>query len=628
MYNERNLPSDDTLLTPHKRAIYKSPKKKLSSRKKQRNPSTWKRNVRKSKRVAGQEYINTKGITVPEKKVKSCNCLKCRYKCNHKFSEDERQRIFNSYYSLASHERQRDFICQMVTCVTPKRRTKSKRKTSKQFYLVAERKRERVCKQFFMATLDIGLRTVEYAISRQFKCSYEGTDQRGKSKPSNKTPDHILNGVRRHIESFPAMESHYTRKDSTKLYLANNLSIKRMYVLYKAQCQSNLLPFVKESKYRSIFCNEYNIGFFKPKKDQCALCSKYNSQNADGTLNESVKKSYEEHIENKLKAREEKEKDKQKAKANKQYYAATFDLQAVLTTPCSLIGELYYTRKLCCFNLSFYSLGDGHGFCHMWDETQGRRGANEIATCLFKHTTSVSRSSEQIREITYYSDTCPGQNRNQFVASSHLYSLEKNPSLVKINHKFLQSGNSQLECDSIHATIEHAKENPSVYVPSQWHTVVSVARRNKPYVVIPMKFNDVLNFKSYTKSFTSNLKTGSTGEKINWMQIKWIQVRKEEMTAIFVNYTFEEEKFQKVCVLTKTRKSASVKRLAEPDRCYSSKIPISEMKKKDLVNLCSKGVIPEEYKHYYCALPTAKNLKDKVPVPCSDESDTDTDEEN
>lgn len=140
MYNERNLPSDDTLLTPHKRAIYKSPKKKLSSRKKQRNPSTWKRNVRKSKRVAGQEYINTKGITVPEKKVKSCNCLKCRYKCNHKFSEDERQRIFNSYYSLASHERQRDFICQMVTCVTPKRRTKSKRKTSKQFYLVAERK--------------------------------------------------------------------------------------------------------------------------------------------------------------------------------------------------------------------------------------------------------------------------------------------------------------------------------------------------------------------------------------------------------------------------------------------------------------------------------------------------------
>lgn len=67
----------------------------------------------------------------------------------------------------------------------------------------------------------------------------------------------------------------------------------------------------------------------------------------------------------------------------------------------------------------------------MWDETQGRRGANVTATSLFKHTTSVSRSSEQISEITCYSDSCPEQNRYQFVASSYLYLLEKNPLLVK-----------------------------------------------------------------------------------------------------------------------------------------------------------------------------------------------------
>lgn len=35
------------------------------------------------------------------------------------------------------------------------------------------------------------------------------------------TPDHILEGIRHHIKSFPSMESHYTRKDSTKRYLAN-----------------------------------------------------------------------------------------------------------------------------------------------------------------------------------------------------------------------------------------------------------------------------------------------------------------------------------------------------------------------------------------------------------------------
>ena len=63
---------------------------------------------------------------------------------------------------------------------------------------------------------------------------------------------------------------------------------------------------------------------------------------------------YEEHQKRKVEAREEKDKDKQRDKENKNYYVATFDLQAVLTTPCSLVSELYYSRKLCCYNLTIF----------------------------------------------------------------------------------------------------------------------------------------------------------------------------------------------------------------------------------------------------------------------------------
>ena len=40
------------------------------------------------------------------------------------------------------------------------------------------------------------------------------------------------------------------------------------------------------------------------------------------------------------------------------FHSCTFDVEAVLLTVCSLVGEFYYKRTLPCYNYSFYSLGD------------------------------------------------------------------------------------------------------------------------------------------------------------------------------------------------------------------------------------------------------------------------------
>jgi hypothetical protein len=48
----------------------------------------------------------------------------------------------------------------------------------------------------------------------------------------------------------------------------------------------------------------------------------------------------------KERAREEKEHDKERAKVNQSVYAATFDLEAVLYTPCSNVSQIFYKRKL------------------------------------------------------------------------------------------------------------------------------------------------------------------------------------------------------------------------------------------------------------------------------------------
>jgi hypothetical protein len=50
----------------------------------------------------------------------------------------------------------------------------------------------------------------------------------------------------------------------------------------------------------------------------------------------------------KMRAREEKKKDKEHAKISKDTFVATFDLQAVLQTPCSIVSQIYYMHKLNC----------------------------------------------------------------------------------------------------------------------------------------------------------------------------------------------------------------------------------------------------------------------------------------
>ena len=61
------------------------------------------------------------------------------------------------------------------------------------------------------------------------KCKSSGiflsTDKRGKHLPHNKTPEAVINEVKSHIESFPVVEAHYTRKDTKRQFLGTDLNI-------------------------------------------------------------------------------------------------------------------------------------------------------------------------------------------------------------------------------------------------------------------------------------------------------------------------------------------------------------------------------------------------------------------
>ena len=159
-------------------------------------------------------------------------------------------------------------------------------------------------------------------------------------------------------------------------------------------------------------------------------------------------------------------------------------------------------------------LADKQVVCHVWDETQCKRGSCEIATWLLKNTLSVCKTGT-IKEVVYFSDCCGGQNRNQYVTASLLYMLSQCPNLKTISGKFLVSGHTQMECDSVHSTIEGAKKITPVYVPSQWCILISLARKIQSYIAVPMKYNHVVDFKDFVKKFCPNLRISILGERIN-----------------------------------------------------------------------------------------------------------------
>lgn len=69
-------------------------------KKRLRSENQWERNIRKKRRTAGEQYINTNKATVSEKRMGNpCNCKK---DCFGRVSAATRTKVFEAFYKLPS----------------------------------------------------------------------------------------------------------------------------------------------------------------------------------------------------------------------------------------------------------------------------------------------------------------------------------------------------------------------------------------------------------------------------------------------------------------------------------------------------------------------------------------------
>lgn len=127
----------------------------------------------------------------------------------------------------------------------------------------------------------------------------------------------------------------------------------------------------KENVYRSVFVTQLNLSFFVPKKDQCMVCSKYQSGTAE--KKEAAELDFVEHLHQKRYC----------SSCEESEYSLIRLLSLQLLTckvffSCRLVQKayctVYYKRKLVVHNRTIYeAAAPNKGYCYLWPENAGKK---------------------------------------------------------------------------------------------------------------------------------------------------------------------------------------------------------------------------------------------------------------
>ncbi|KAJ8892207.1 hypothetical protein PR048_004787 [Dryococelus australis] len=114
------------------------------------------------------------------------------------------------------------------------------------------------------------------------------------------------------------------------------------------------------------------------------------------------------------------------------------DLQSVVQTPCGKLSVFYYKMRLNIYNFTIFDNAPMDGYCYLWNDASGNKGAIEIASCF----------------LYFNSDNCCAQKKNQFSATTYLFDTQTSQKVESITHKYFVVGHTQNDGDSIHSCIE------------------------------------------------------------------------------------------------------------------------------------------------------------------------------
>ncbi|XP_036326739.1 uncharacterized protein LOC118739490 [Rhagoletis pomonella] len=409
------------------------------------------------------------------------------------------------------------------------------------------------------------------------------------------------NEILNFIKSFPSYESHYTRRDTSKRYLPSDLSVAEMHRLYGDKYDHS----VSLSKFAQLF-GTLNLKFKKPKVDTCHKCDllQCKIQVAKSEELESLKLEQTKHLDLAQQAYDSKKNDKGKSLNDTTLKVFCFDLQQCLPTPLLRTSLSFYKRPLWTFNLTMHDIATNQPICYMWHEAITKRGGNEIASCVFTHLLQINANANH---VVFYSDCCPGQNKNSFIATMFAVFMQLENNVTIIDHKFMVPGHTHMECDSDHAAIEKKKSSIKIHHPRDWYQFVRTVGVKKKFFVTEMDQSNILDFAHASKNVFTWRKVDDNGDKFNWHDIKWFRFTKEYGNIYFKTSLSEEDPFKCINI---TKRGINCVKIKDLKNCYVSPIKINTKKKSDLIDMLP--LVDEIYRDFYMNL-TSEDMLDCHP---------------
>lgn len=570
--------------------------KRIRSRKGQANKELWSRRKNQVLREKGQEYVSQTKRSMNARKMgprcdsKTCARSKLR-KCNL-LNDEDRKLLFSYFWNELDWNGRKAYIKTLISCISVVQKT-TKKKSRRRFTLGYSVKVNEdflpVCKKMFLSTFNIKEWSVRSWVTSkkiigEVNISNNEVESEKEISKTNKNSAKT-DSARTFLLQLPKMPSHYARSSSSKSYLEPLYqSYADLYRVYITYCKENdIKEVLGNGRFRMLF-QEMNLGLFQPKKDQCDLCvsQKLNAVSLD---------IYEKHIAQKDRARAEKVQDKVEA-LNGKFTLLTADVQSIQLVPFTPASSIYFKQKLVCRNYTICNLVTKKVVCYVWHECNGGSEANNFASCLLDFL-DKELSDQERQEVILFTDGCNAQNRNTILANALQYYV--NTKNVLITQKFLVKGHTQMECDSVHATIERRKKNRELYAPANFVELIKQSRIGSPgpYNVKYVDYNFFINYSdiSYYNSIRPGKKAGDP--VVN--DIRALRYSAENDLQYKTDFNADWQALPQ-----RKNKSNGL-----PKPLYSAPQPISKSKYDSLQSL--KPIILKDYHAFYDALPHTTN---------------------
>lgn len=574
--------------------------RKPTNKKRQKGENKKKKN--KLLRMCGSKYL---GFRKPagqrntfHDKNRSERNMKRRCKCKKKntkstnqcflISDEDRAKIFKMFWETMSWDQRKVFVSNTVVVTkkaTPQKLDHdSRRKLTFKYTLKVNNENVPVCKSMYLGTLALG----EWSVRSWAMENQNGMNESIDHKVSNREPrlnifkedGEFLGNFLKNLNKLP---SHYCRKDTDRLYLEQVFqSVSDLYRAYCKFCAENGKTPLSHTCLRTMM-DTMKLSIFHPRKDQCDTCFKFKN----GNLSEE---EYKDHIIRKDRARSEKERDKNEAIEGK-VFVITMDVQLVKLSPQLPASAPYYKTKLCCHNFTVYNLANGQASCYWYKETEADGQASTYASFLEHYLEENFLNSSRKLSIIIYSDGCTAQNRNSVMSNTLLYLSEKYD--VLIEQKFLEKGHTQMECDSVHSSIETALKNKEIYLPSDYLKVTNEARSKNHYTV---KNFDHTFFKNFGDKNLIKYSSIRPSKLVGGKTVTDIRVLRYISGKIFFKINFDDS-FEEIPTRPKNVNFS----IARFPPLFESRLAISKTKYDHLQVI--KSVIPRDCWPFYDLLP-------------------------